>query len=251
MHLYNKIPFFLTMFLVLFSVRINASVPTIRTQQIEFIDLTDTVIFDFTSAIVTGKVVEVPMIIFTDEKIEALDFSFLLDTNNIEYLSLTNHTNHIEHSQFLNPTDSKFRFTSFSLDPYPIGTRVVSIRFRTKSVGLLKSDMSETKAFLNGEACTAYIKGEDIMTTGTNSTDFVLEEFFNVYPNPSSSYVDVEVTEAGMIQLISIDGILIDVKSVRSKETKRIKVDHLPAGMYTIIYHTKSNNIFQKQLIIN
>ncbi|NOQ27947.1 MAG: T9SS type A sorting domain-containing protein [Bacteroidales bacterium] len=72
----------------------------------------------------------------------------------------------------------------------------------------------------------------------------------NVYPNPASSYINVQVTNAkanGMISIYSATGAL--VKLVEMDESEReIDISELPSGLYLITVETKKEAI-TKQFI--
>jgi len=71
------------------------------------------------------------------------------------------------------------------------------------------------------------------------------EKHINIYPNPASNYINIDVENLNRIQIIDING-----KIVLTETTKNIDVSELNNGIYVIKIIT-DNNIYSNQLIIN
>jgi hypothetical protein len=85
----------------------------------------------------------------------------------------------------------------------------------------------------------------------TNSVDNVIPKpAVNVYPNPASSYINVQVANAkanGMISIYSATGALVKVVEMDENESE-VDISELPSGLYLITVETKKEAI-TKQFI--
>jgi Zn-dependent metalloprotease len=85
----------------------------------------------------------------------------------------------------------------------------------------------------------------------TNSVDnAITKPAVNVYPNPASSYINVQVTNAkanGMISIYSATGALVKVVEMDENESE-VNISELPSGLYLITVDTKKEAI-TKQFI--
>jgi Zn-dependent metalloprotease len=85
----------------------------------------------------------------------------------------------------------------------------------------------------------------------TDSYDNVITKpAVNVYPNPASSYINVQVTNAkanGMISIYSATGALVKVVEMDENESE-VNISDLPSGLYLITVDTKKESI-TKQFI--
>ena len=117
--------------------------------QIEEINNLDSVFFDFDKSTITGQIIEIPVYIDSDDNIYTLDFSFILDTTKLKYVSLIDYTGHIQHTEFFNPVNSKFKFTSNSFEKYPKGSKkVVGVKFLMLTGNVQKSSFTNNLYYL-------------------------------------------------------------------------------------------------------
>ena len=79
------------------------------------IDLSDTVVFDLSQAIITGTSIDIPISIISDDTINALDFSLKYDQVKFLYDSIIDLTTYLQAVSFYNSNDSTIRFTSNSI----------------------------------------------------------------------------------------------------------------------------------------
>ncbi len=198
------------------------------------IDSMDRVIFSLDQIIIIGDVVEIPVFVATDDLINSLDFSMLINVDNLEYLSIVEHAEDLQYAAFLNPNDLKLRFTSNSFTPYPVAPfESVSIRFRVKSPTLKKSDFSNFACYLNGEKCTCdlQLKGDEI----TVSNKHIETNDLFISPNPATDFLYIESDEEGTLDMFDALGIpVIRKHQLNSNGLNNIDVQMLPRGSYTV-----------------
>lgn len=213
------------------------------------IDNLDSVFLNFAKATVSGSVVEIPVYIHSDDDIYTLDFSFKLDTFKAVYLSLIDHTGHIQYADYFNPLDSKLRFTSNSFQKYPKGDKkVVSLRFKIQETNFSTSDLSLFMSYLNGDQCPNKIKGPDINLTS------VLEKYITdnitIKPNPSQDFIYFDSPVDGQITLLSLEGkqILGKIKVGKSIPV-RIDIQDLNKGIYILNFSTGTKKVYSRKIL--
>ena len=98
---------------------------------------------------------------------------------------------------------------------------------------------SRTRTFFNQHICK--------LKTGLNINSFERSEV-NIYPNPTSSYIQVNLDESFEIQIFNLAGQLLLSKAVPPNE--RIDVSHFKNGVYLSKIKSSNKTTFQK-IIIN
>ncbi|HSF89245.1 MAG TPA: T9SS type A sorting domain-containing protein [Saprospiraceae bacterium] len=213
------------------------------------IDSMDRVIFSLDQIIIIGDVVEIPVFVATDDLINSLDFSMLVNVENLEYLSIIEHAEDLQYAAFLNPNDLKLRFTSNSFTPYPVAPfQAISVRFRVLSPTLKKEDFSDFACYLNGEKCTCdlLLKGEEIMV---NNKHIATNDMF-ISPNPATDFLYIESDEEGTLDMFDTLGRpVIRGHKVSSYGPNNIDVQQFPRGSYTVRIIT-SNQMIKTQKIL-
>ena len=73
---------------------------------------------------------------------------------------------------------------------------------------------------------------------------------FTIFPNPTSEYIQIkgEITNNTWIKIYDNTGKIVFNKKTSSEE-KKVAVNHLPKGLYTIIIATKEGNIESHKFI--
>jgi len=206
------------------------------------IDSLDRVIFSLDQIQIEGDIVQIPVFVATDDIINALDFSMLINVENLEFLSIVEHAEELQYAAFLNPNDLKLRFTSNSFSPYPLQPlKAVSIRFRVLSGILKRSDFSNFACYLNGERCTCdlQLKGVEIPVS---SKEVETSDLF-IAPNPATDFLYIESDEEGTLDMFDALGrAVIRGHKLNSTAVNHIDIQLFPRGSYTVRivskYHT-------------
>ncbi len=227
---------------------------SIQPQPIAFdlvdIDSFDRIIFSLDQIIIIGDIVEIPVFAATDELINAMDFSMLLNVENLEFLSIVEHAEDLMYAAFLNPNDLKLRFTSNSFTPYPVAPfESVSIRFRVKSPTLKKSDFSNFNCYLNGERCTCdlQLKGDEI----TVSNKHIETSDLFISPNPATDFLYIESDEEGTLDMFDALGrAVIRGHKLNTNSLNNIDVQMLPRGSYTVRIVTTHQTIKTQKILL-
>lgn len=228
------------------SVKLNSS----SLLQVEEINNLDTVFFDFDKSTITGQIIEIPVYIDSDDNIYTLDFSFILDTTKLKYVSLVDYTGHIQHTEFFNPANSKFKFTSNSFEKYPKGSKkVVGVKFLMLTGNVRKSNFTNNLYYLNGDLCSYRIRGNDIIMNGVYAP--LEENIIEVRPNPAQDFVILRSTYSGVAEIIDGQGrTIINNIDIVAGHDALIDIRKLINGFYYVIANNGSR-ILSKKLIIN
>ncbi len=214
------------------------------------IDSMDRVIFSLDQIIIIGDIVEIPVFVATDDIINALDFSMLINVENLEFLSIVDHAEDLQYAAFLNPNDLKLRFTSNSFTPYPVAPfESVSIRFRVLSPTLKKADFSNFNCYLNGERCTCdlQLKGTEI----TVSNKHIETSDLFISPNPATDFLYIESDEEGTLDMFDALGrAVIRGHKLNTNGLNNIDVQMFPRGSYTVRIVTKDHTMKTQKLLL-
>jgi hypothetical protein len=167
------------------------------------IDSTDTVVFDLSQTAVSGGHVNFPLYINSNDTIYALDFSLKYDDQSLSYDSIIELTTYVQSFSFYNTNDSTLRYTSSSLQPYDINTLLTLVQFDLFTTQISDSDLYEVKAYLNGSECSVLIIPPAISAISENIAG---ENTVIIYPNPSSSIVNIASKENALIQVLNMNG---------------------------------------------
>jgi len=81
---------------------------------------------------------------------------------------------------------------------------------------------------------------DDILVTGQNISSLNTEkqELLNIYPNPTSDFIQIEHGEMGMLTIMNSSGRII-MKNYINEDNFKINISHLNNGVYFIIFNQK------------
>ncbi len=119
------------------------------------INTNDTVVFDLSHAVYTANYVDIPVLLISDDLINALDFSLKFNELNLTYDSIINYKSYLSQYANFNNADRFLRFASYSSHDFDHNSSLVAIRFLfTNPCGVIsKSDFNSITAYLNGDPC--------------------------------------------------------------------------------------------------
>jgi chitodextrinase len=191
---------------------------------------TGSVVFDMTKATTSNGFIDVPVYISSNVDINSLDFAVNYNESNISFDQVLGATSSLKSSAYLNPDDQTIRFTSYDFSSLSKTSAVASVRFAMSSDKVLSSDLSATKAYLNGELVksdVSYVEGG----VRNNNTTLVVD----VYPNPTINILNVNISQNASVEIFDILGkLVLDIPSVNANETKILNIQDLANGVYTL-----------------
>ncbi|HOY32199.1 MAG TPA: T9SS type A sorting domain-containing protein [Bacteroidales bacterium] len=82
----------------------------------------------------------------------------------------------------------------------------------------------------------------------TNTQNFLLEQTFNLYPNPASDKIEVESINIACIEILNLQGLIIQ-KSYTPKTNTTFDISNLSSGVYIIKAITEKGIIITKNFI--
>jgi len=181
------------------------------------------VVFDLSKATVSNGYAVVPVMIYADQAVNALDFSMQFNDSKLTFLSVDGQASGMESLVNYNSEDKTLRFTAYSLMGLNAGQTLVNVRFAINGNNLAEADFSSLSGFLNGENATARLK--------TSAFDNAV----SIYPNPASNVLNVEVTEDATIQLLDAQGREVMVVSHAGVNQKHeINTQNIANGIYML-----------------
>ncbi|MBL7913737.1 MAG: T9SS type A sorting domain-containing protein [Bacteroidia bacterium] len=211
------------------------------------IDSQDSVFFDLFNATVVGSTIDFPVYVKSDDVINALDFSFKYNENELEYDTILNLTNYIQHLSYYNPGDSTVRFTSYSFtQPYTADTPLVIVRFTLLTGVFCSNDLLNAEALLNGDGCSEKI----IECQSTGIADEFNETSVNFYPNPTDKTLFIDVDKKSDLAIYDISGknYLINFP-LEENFTNEIPTHNLAEGVYFLKINYEKKVVVKKLVI--
>jgi hypothetical protein len=218
--------------------------------KVSLIDASDTVVFDLSNATLTGNSWSFPVLILSDDTVNALDFSFKYNHSKLSYDSISDLTNYIQPLAFYNPNDSTVRFTSNSFQRYSNNTALVKIHFTLLSGQLDSTDLYSIKVYLNGNVCSLY--QNSLISTSVETVQDKVRSF-SVFPNPAKD--DFFVTNLfpqahSTLHITNEQGQLIYKAEVVEKTMHiNTRMIALSGGLYTIHLSSGKQQFTQKIVI--
>ncbi|MBK8818057.1 MAG: T9SS type A sorting domain-containing protein [Saprospiraceae bacterium] len=198
------------------------------------IDAQDSVNLKFTEAVLVDDIITIPIYIESDDDINSLDFSLVFNNEKFTYLSVIDHTGHIQYTDFFNPNDYTLRFTSNSFSLYAINKKIISIRFKVSSPCVETNDVFSMISYLNGDLCSSKLPQAVICRTSTEEND---EVKIQVYPNPTSGQVHIIAPSDAVVTMISSNGTMKKTfeAKLNANEIYTIATNNYPSGMYWLL----------------
>ena len=202
------------------------------------------VIFDISKASKSNGFIDIPVSLSSEENINSMDFKMNINSSKLVFKEVISGSELINTLANVNEEDKKLRFTSYSLENYEKGKAIVTIRFSYDGSDLLSSDLSAIESYLNGERVNTEVRDSRF----AQNMD---ENFATVFPNPTSSELNVIVSEDATIQLMDIEGRIVFYQSNISADQKlEISTDNLKSGIY-LVKIFNNDYVSTKKVVVN
>jgi len=221
----------------------------LKSNEMVEIDSLDVIIFNLDQSVIDGDIIQIPVFITSDEQINAMDFSMLMDTLNLDYVSIVEHVADIQYAAF-RAADSKFRFTSNSFSPYPmVPQKVFSVRFKSLKGIVTRNDFLMLTGYLNGERCSfeLQMQGDEIFVS---NKEIETSDLF-ISPNPATDYIYVESDEEGTLDMFDLNGkSVISGYRLTTNDINSIDVQSFPRGTYTVRILGKDHTMKTQKMLL-
>ncbi len=219
--------------------------------KINTIDARDSVYYNLEGAQVSGDIVEIPVFIITDDIINALDFEMSFDTEKMTFLTIIDHTGHIQSTFFFNTNDSTLRFTSNSLTNYNTAVKIISIRFKMSSLCITGNDFFSVKNWLNGDGCSVKLNKSTVVCRPSANEDTSIDSKYAIYPVPTSNKeISVVGDENGFMEVFDNQGkVVLGRFPFVIKE--KIILSNLKAGVYYVKIHGRQSSLTKRIILLN
>ena len=208
---------------------------------------TDTVVFDIANAVITPSYIDVPVSIHTTNTVNGIDFETMYNHSTLLYDTILDLTGNLDALSNYSTVTQKIMFTATEVGggPVPSGINIVKIRFHNLGFGIDSSDLNSVSAYVNGNLATI----EKTAGAPTNVANIDAEQYFNVYPNPTSGKLNVVASEDSKIAMFDLSGKqLVLETNLTAKKKQTIDVSNLANGVYMMkIYN---DNFVKMQKIV-
>ncbi len=208
-----------------------------------FRNANDKVVFDLSKAIASNGYLDIPVSIASKDDVNALDFAMKFNETSLAFNSILNQAGYMKSLSKFNEDDRTLRFTSYSQQTYDANNKVASIRFATNGAQITEADFNSVTAYLNGEKVGIEFTASTSSVTSTNV-------IVNVYPNPANEIVNLTVSEDANVELLSIDGKIVVIKTnVNANQKLEINTQAIANGVYMMKVYN-DNFVSMKKVVI-
>ena len=196
---------------------------------------------DLSQAVINGNKVTVPVVITSDEPVNALDLAFEFNESKLSFDNVSELAQNIEAESFFNQNDRTFRYSAYTLENFKLNQSVALISFESTDGSINKKDFQSLMGLLNG-------KPVDISFEKAGITSSILDRI-SIYPNPSNGNFTVVSSEDVNIEILEMSGKLLKEVSVKSNQEQAINLDNVTAGVYLIRVFNQNSSSTQRIVI--
>jgi len=196
---------------------------------------------DLSQAVINGNKVTVPVVITSDEPVNALELAFEFNESKLSFDNVSELAQNIEAESFFNQNDRTFRYSAYTLENFKLNQSVALISFESTDGTINKKDFHSLMGLLNG-------KPVDVSFEKAGITSSILDRI-SIYPNPSNGNFTVVSSEDVNIEILEMSGKLLKEVSVKSNQEQAINLDNVSAGVYLIRVFNQNSSSTQRIVI--
>ena len=203
------------------------------------------VILDLSNAVYGNGIVTIPISISFDSTVVAFDVDLSVNNQKLTNVNaINNPSNYMLNWNFV-PSNNTLSIGTYSTNKILPQENVISLVFATNTTTLSAADFTSTLALINGKAASFKVNNS---TTGIQNLASNLN--INVYPNPATDKLNIEVSENAKVQILDLTGKVIMETAVIANQIQTLEVNNLANGVYTV---KVSNDKFVKmqKVVIN
>jgi hypothetical protein len=198
-------------------------------------DTTSEIIIDLEHAVLSNGNMIIPVSLTCNDVVNSFDFDLLINDLKASVASVESQYSFNYNWNYID-FDKMLSVAAFSTSPIPTDNTVSLTLTLIGVETLTSSDLTGALALVNGQAANLIVIDA---TTGVPSE--TKENMVQVYPNPTSDKLNVEVSIDSKVQLLDVNGKQVVVEqNVNSNQTQTIDVSNLAPGIYMVkIYNDK------------
>lgn len=199
------------------------------------------VTFDLSKATASNGYIDIPVYFSSNSDVHSLDFAINYNSN-LTFNKIVTTSAGLKSLAYFNENDQTLRFTSDDFTPLSENAPVVIVRFAMNNDKILASDVSKTKAYLNGEESQSAVTEVTGGVWNNNTTQVV-----DVYPNPTRTILNVKVSQNATVQMFDMTGkLVIEIPALNANDVQQINIENLPDGVYTMkVFNEKGTDIIK------
>lgn len=198
-------------------------------------DVTSEIVIDLSQAVNNNGDISIPVSLTTTEFVNSFDFDVLINDMTASVKSVDSQYG-INLSWNYIPSETRLSVAAFSLSSIPQQNTASLTLTLTGVNAVTSSDFNGTLALINGSPATLKVIDANTGIVGNTNDNKV-----QVYPNPTSDKLNVEVSSDAKVQLLDLNGKqVVAEQNVNANQKQTIDVSTLAAGVYMIkIYNAK------------
>ncbi len=186
------------------------------------------IVFDLEHATFNNGQMSIPVSLTSAEVVNSFDFDLLINDLSATVQSVVSQYN-FDFSWNYIANEKLLSVASFSLNPIPTQNTISVVLNLTTVHAITSNDLTGTLALVNGKFANMVIIDA---TTGIVDTK---EANIQVYPNPTSNVLNIEVSKNARIQLLDLNGKqVVAEQNVNANQKESVNVSNLANGVYMV-----------------
>jgi hypothetical protein len=113
----------------------------------------DTIVFDFSKAIITGNNYQLPVSIISSNEVNSFGFSVIINTAKITFDHIVNHSTYLTNSPTFEQTTKKLTISSTSQQAIEKNKKLISVSYNLLTGAITPADLTNFEAYINGVKC--------------------------------------------------------------------------------------------------
>lgn len=196
---------------------------------------TSKIIIDLSHATFNGSLMSIPVSLTSSEVVHSFDFDLTIN-DLMASVQAVNSQYSIDYSWNYIAAAKRLSVAAFSLNAIPVDNTISIVLNVLTNEPITSEDLVGTLALVNGLAANM-----DIIDATTGTGDYN-QTMVNIFPNPTSDKLNVQVSVDSKMQILDISGKQLSAEqTVNANQTHTVDVSNFAAGVYMVkIYNEKS-----------
>jgi len=206
---------------------------------------TASIVIDLSKATFSNGNMSIPVSLISSEVVNSFDFQLVINDMVASVYSIESQNSNVNIGWNYIPADKLLLVTSYSMSPMPTANTANMILTLNGVSSISRTDLTEALSLVNGLAAHMVI-----IDATTGITDSQIENSVQVYPNPASDVLNVQVSVDAKVQMSDLNGKqVVAEQNVNANQKQTIDVSALAPGVYMVkIFNDKFVSV--KKVII-